>query len=124
MSNLTFLIAINKERDWDDHLFGFRCSALNIPTAEVDSIHVGRKVDSGDYDVLKDIALIKWRDRSSVPQSATVKIVIKKELSTKEETEQAKLEVKKAEQDVAEAKQQALKNEQQALRNQKLAIVL
>jgi hypothetical protein len=86
MPDIAFNVRL-AEADWDDTMSGWRCPALNVPGAKVESIYVeGTRVDSAKYEVLQSYAIIRWAagDR---PTRATASIILTSALSLETETD-------------------------------------
>lgn len=83
--------------DWDDRLGGWKCDALNIPGAEVESIyHAGRKADKADYYI--ENSDIRWRGDSR-SRNVLVRISLTEDLKElekrKKELEEEKIELER-----------------------------
>ena len=74
------------EQDWDENVGGWRCPAIRIPGAAIEAVYVsGARVDTGWFEVMTDLAIIRWA-RPDHPDRATISIILTKELSTEELT--------------------------------------
>ncbi|HEX8736088.1 MAG TPA: hypothetical protein VF721_12245 [Pyrinomonadaceae bacterium] len=75
------------EEDWDEALSAWRCPALKIPGAEIESIFVsGNSIDSSWYKVIHEQDIVRWVRSGKHPPEATFLIKLTEELSTKELT--------------------------------------
>jgi|SRR5947209_233152 len=82
---IVFTVAVDHE-DWDKHLGGWRCSALRIPSAQVDDIFVeGSRIDESLYEVDRKNEVIHWK-RRDLPERARFSISLTETLSTQELT--------------------------------------
>ncbi len=68
-------------------LGGWRCPALKIPGAKVESVYVssGDRVDSSRYEVKYELDIVRWLHPDR-PQQATLQIKLTEKLSTEELT--------------------------------------
>lgn len=83
--NIAFTVTVTDE-DWDARVGGWRCPALKIPGARVDSLYVSTAlVDSSQYEVKYDLDIIRWA-RTEHPPQATLHLKLTEELSTEELT--------------------------------------
>ncbi len=74
------------EKDWDLRLGGWRCPALKIPGAKVESVYVSSdRVDNARYEVKYELDIIRWLHPKRPPE-ATLHIKLTEELSTEEMT--------------------------------------
>src|SRR5712692_6122526 len=72
--------------DWDAVFGGWRCSAIRIPGAQVNAIFVdGKRQDSALYEVMYELAMIRWITRPQ-PEQAFLTISLTEKLSTEELT--------------------------------------
>lgn len=75
------------ERNWDEVLNGWRCPALKIPGAELESVFVpGKTIDSSWYKVDYDLQIVRWGHSKAHPPEAVFSIKLTEELSKKELT--------------------------------------
>jgi hypothetical protein len=82
---IAFTVTVTEE-DWDVRLGGWRCPALKIPGAKVESVYVfSDRVDSSRYEVKYELDIIRWVHPERPPQ-ATLQIKLTEELSTEEIT--------------------------------------
>jgi hypothetical protein len=89
MLDIAFNIRL-AEADWEDTMSGWRCSALNVPGAEVEDVYVeGARVDRAKYEVLPSHSIIRWIPGDRPPR-ATASIKLTKALSLGTETEKWK----------------------------------
>jgi hypothetical protein len=77
--------------EWDEVSSSWRCPALKIPGAHIDSMFVqGKLVDPGWYEVRSAEELIRWTRSDAPPESAAFSIRLTQDLSTKKETSRYK----------------------------------
>jgi hypothetical protein len=82
---IAFTVTVTEE-DWDVRLGGWRCPALKIPGAKVESVYAfSDRVDSSRYEVKYELDIIRWVHPERPPQ-ATLQIKLTEELSTEEIT--------------------------------------
>lgn len=82
---IVFTVAVDQE-DWDNQFGGWRCSALRIPSAQVDAVFAtGRRVEESWYVVDRKHEVICWT-RPNPPEKARFSISLAEELSTQELT--------------------------------------
>jgi hypothetical protein len=82
---IAFPVTVTEE-DWDVRLGGWRCPALKIPGAKVESVYVSTaRVDSSLYEVKYDLDIVRWAHAEHPPQ-ATLHVTLTKELTTEELT--------------------------------------
>ncbi len=66
--------------EWDEHLGGWRCTALDLPGARVESLHRdGATIDPKNYSVDLKHSLVRWT-QAQAPQELLASISITKEL--------------------------------------------
>ena len=83
---IAFTVTVTEE-DWDSRLGGWRCPALRIPGAAVESVYVSsRRVDSSQYEIKSDLSIVRWALPEQHPQQATLHIKLTETLSTEELT--------------------------------------
>ena len=76
MDNSAFMLTLTSE-DWDRNLGGWRCPALKIPGAKIESIfEAGNKIDSSWYEVLINQQIIRW-SRAELPEKIAVSITLR-----------------------------------------------
>ncbi len=76
-----------RRADWEDLTSGWRCSALRIPTAEVETVwSAGEVVDSARYRVEPGQQLLRWTAQP-VPNEIVVGIAVSGSLPTAERLE-------------------------------------
>lgn len=81
--DIVFTVTVTEE-DWDLRLRGWRCPALKIPGATVESVFVsGDHVDSSQYEVKYDLDIIRWALPKHPPQ-ATIQVKLTKKLYTED----------------------------------------
>ncbi len=79
---ISFVVTAS-EQDWDKTMGGWRCSALRIPGAKVDSIYYsGKKADDAWYKIKPGVDMIHWI-RDDEPKQIAITISIAEELSPK-----------------------------------------
>lgn len=84
-TQIVFTVAVDQE-DWDKQFGGWRCSALRIPSAQVDAVYVaGVRVPESEYTVDREKELIHWRG-PNLPDKARLSLSLTEELSTQELT--------------------------------------
>jgi hypothetical protein len=77
--------------DWEQNTGGWRCAALRIPSAQVDTVwSAGTVIDSVQYQVDREQHLIRWA-QANPPAEIAVGISVDNNLSTAEELEKKKL---------------------------------
>ena len=82
---IAFTVTVTEE-DWDVRLGGWRCPALRIPGAKVESVYVASdRVDSSRYEVKYELDIIRWLHPER-PRQATIQVKLTEELSTEELT--------------------------------------
>jgi len=82
---ISFTMTVRDE-DWDLKLGGWRCPALKIPGAKIESVYVSsERIDSARYEVKHDLDIIRWIHPER-PSEATIQIKLTEELSTEELT--------------------------------------
>lgn len=85
MENTAFIITLTNQ-EWDETLGGWRCSAIRIPGAKIESIYADRRrIDPALYEVLINHQMIRW-SQTEKPEKVAVSIILTKELSTYELT--------------------------------------
>ena len=86
---ISFAVTLS-ERDWDQAIGGWRCSALAIPGSQIDSLYVdGNKIDTAWYQTLNDDKVIRW-SRATHPETITASVALTEDLSTQDETQKWK----------------------------------
>ena len=84
MRNEIFTVTLTNKDDWDKRHQGWRCSALNIPGAEILEIRDsrGNKRDKSDYEQeMKDLPYVTWKSVDNICD-ITVVITLTKKLTT------------------------------------------
>ena len=83
---IAFTMTVTEE-DWDVRLGGWRCPALKIPGAKVESVYVSsHRVDSSQYEVKYELNIVRWVHSEPPPPQATLHVKLTEELSTEEMT--------------------------------------
>jgi hypothetical protein len=78
---IVFTAAVDQD-DWDKKFGGWRCSALRIPSAQVDDVFVeGTRSDKSWYEVMHEHAIIRWIPLPP-PEKALLSISLTEKLST------------------------------------------
>ena len=73
--------------DWDANLSGWRCSVLRIPGAEITSLYTSSGVvDRSDYEIIKDVQVVRWRHDQQPPANVILSITLTQELASEELT--------------------------------------
>lgn len=92
-SPIAFTVTVS-QKDWDEEMGGWRCSALKIPSAQVDAMYIKtERLDKTSYEVLYEHTIIRWIPRfdkdltkKDPPKEALFSISLTERLSTEELT--------------------------------------
>lgn len=84
-SQITFTTRLT-EQDWEPTLRAWRCPALAIPKADIQSLFVmGSRIDKSNYEVLRGPLAIRWI-AADPPAEALAQVQLGEELSLESET--------------------------------------